>query len=452
MRILVVTDLYPPHYRGGYEIRCAQVAETLRSSGHDVRVLTSAYGVPLSPLGNLKRRTDELNGVPVHRVLNQYVYEPQPSHRPWALFQARRELSDVKMFIRLVKSFQPDIINWWSMYGLSKTLLPLPPAWGIPDVHWIEHWWMIKEYGLQGADPSVFWARLWDGVWGPRPFRPLLRVAGRVWERRTARKGIPTREFPNRPRHVCFVSEYMRTLHREAGLEFPSSEIIYGGVPTAAFYAPIATRRLEAGKLKILYAGQISLDRGLHTAIDALGHLDPLVRSQLSLSVAGNGPADYLKRIKAQVEQLRLGNCVAFHGKIAHDQMPRIYKEHDVLVFPSIRDEGLPLTMVEAMLAGCAVLTTGSGGALEIATAADLPLFPKEDSAALSRLLVRLVADKEEVSRIAARGQEIALRDFSFDRMMERWITTLRQLHERALGEGPGRRAALSSASRPARN
>ncbi|TMI28819.1 hypothetical protein E6H30_00295 [Candidatus Bathyarchaeota archaeon] len=81
MRILVVTDLYPPHYRGGYEIRCAQVAETLRSSGHDVRVLTSAYGVPLSPLGNLKRRTEELNGVPVHRVLNQYVYEPQPSHR-----------------------------------------------------------------------------------------------------------------------------------------------------------------------------------------------------------------------------------------------------------------------------------------------------------------------------------------------------------------------------------
>ena len=107
--------------------------------------------------------------------------------------------------------------------------------------------------------------------------------------------------------------------------------------------------------------------------------------------------------------------------------------------------------MVEAMLAGCAVLTTGSEGALAIATAADLPLFPKEDSAALSRLLVRLVADKEEVSRIAARGQEIALRDFSFDRMMERWITTLRQLHERTLGEGPGRRAALSSGlDRPA--
>jgi glycosyltransferase involved in cell wall biosynthesis len=121
--------------------------------------------------------------------------------------------------------------------------------------------------------------------------------------------------------------------------------------------------------------------------------------------------------------------------------MPRIYEEHDVLVFPSIRDEGLPLTMVEAMLAVCAVLTTGSGGALEIATPADLPLFPKGDSVALSRLLARLVTHPEEVSRIAARGQEVALRDFSFDRMMKRWMTTLRQLHERTLARGAGWRA-----------
>ena len=94
--------------------------------------------------------------------------------------------------------------------------------------------------------------------------------------------------------------------------------------------------------------------------------------------------------------------------------------------------------------------SAAASGMGEIATAADIPLFPKEDSAALSRLLVRLVADKEEVSRIAARGQEIALRDFSFDRMMQRWMTTLQELHERTLGKGAERRAASWSASRPA--
>ena len=450
MRILVVTNLYPPHYYGGYELRCAQVTEALRASGHDVCVLTSAHGVPLSRLGGIRRRREEQNGVSVHRVLNQCVYQPQPPNRPWTLFQAKRELGDVHQFVTLVKSFRPDIVNWWSMYGLSKALLPLPPAWGICDVHWIEHPWMIQAYGPAGEDPAAAWASLWDGKWGPRSLRPVLRLVGRAWERRTARKGIPTREFANRPRHVCFVSEHMRTLHRAAGLEFPSSEIIHGGVPPAVFYESVATRRRQAGSLRILYAGQITRDRGLHTVIEALGHLDEWVRSQVILSVVGTGPSNYLDRIKTQVQELRLGDCVVFQGKMAHDQMPQIYKESDVLVFPSIRDEGLPLTMVEAMLAGCAVVTTGSGGAMEVATPARLPLFPKEDSVALGRLLAGLVTHPEEVSRIAAHGQEVALRDFSFDRMMERWSATLRWLHESALREEAGRRADSGPAAQSA--
>jgi glycosyltransferase involved in cell wall biosynthesis len=108
--------------------------------------------------------------------------------------------------------------------------------------------------------------------------------------------------------------------------------------------------------------------------------------------------------------------------------MPHIYKQHDVLVFPSTRPEGLPLTMVEAMLAGCAVLTTGSGGAMEIATMAELPLFPQDNSLALSQLLSHLVLHRARVPEIAVRGQKVALREFSFERMMARWCITLQRL------------------------
>jgi glycosyltransferase involved in cell wall biosynthesis len=397
MRILVVTNLYPPHYQGGYEVRCAQVAEALRASGDDVCVLTSTHGLPLSRWGGLQRRTDLVNGIAVHRRLSQCVYPPQPAHRPWALFQAFRELADLKEFTHLVETFRPDIINWWSMWGLSKTLLPLPPVWGIPDVHWVEHYWMIEDYGRGSVDPSLFWTRLWDGEWGPRALRPLLRLMGRWWEWRTARRGWPTRALPNRPRHVCFVSEHLRALHRAAGLEFPASEVIHGGA-----------------------------------VIEALGQVPPDIRDQMVLSVVGAGSAEYLEHIKTRVEELRLGNCVAFHGKMPHEQMPQVYKTNDVLIFSSIRDEGLPLTMVEAMLAGCAVVTTGSGGAMEVATAAELPLFEKEDAVALSRILSRFVNQPDEVARVAARGQRSALSDFSFDHMMRRWLATLHRVARQA--------------------
>jgi glycosyltransferase involved in cell wall biosynthesis len=429
MKILVVTNLYPPHYHGGYEVRCAQVVEALQAAGHTVRVLTSEYGMPQGRVGTTERRVEERNAVQVHRSLNQYLYPPQPTGRPWRIRQARRELADVREFVRVVKDFQPDIVNWWSMYGLAKLLLPLPPSWGIPDVHWVEHWWMIAEYSPQGEDPAAFWGALWDGRWGPGAARPLLRLIGREWERRVQREGIPTREFPNRPTHVCFVSEHMRSLHREAGIEFASSEIIHGGVPENQFYRSMAERPSLDGMLRMLYVGQLSPDRGLHTVIEALGQLGSDSISRLALSVAGEGQPEYERRVKEQVETLRLSKRVTFLGKMLHGDMARLYGDHDLLVFPSMRDEGLPLTMVEAMLAGCAVVTTGSGGAMEVATAADLPLFPKGDAAALSRLLETMAAHPEQVRELAARGQAAALRDFSFDRMMGRWLATLRRIH-----------------------
>ena len=45
MKILVLTNLYPPHYVGGYELHCQTVVEALRARGHVVQVLTSDHGV-----------------------------------------------------------------------------------------------------------------------------------------------------------------------------------------------------------------------------------------------------------------------------------------------------------------------------------------------------------------------------------------------------------------------
>jgi glycogen(starch) synthase len=431
MRILIVSNLYPPFYKGGYELRCAQVAEALHRQGHKVRVLASTYGLPASALGNIQPRHEEINGVHVYRYLNQYAFRPQPIYRPARLFRPRRELRDGRLFLKLLSTFRPDVVNWWSMYGLPKTLLPLPRSYGIPDVHWIEHWWMIREYGPKGAKAAAFWADIWDGNWGPRIYRPVFSWVGTRWEKRFEKEGIPTRSFPNSPRHVCFVSEYLRTLYREAELEFPSSEVIYGGVPKERFYEPARRQRDKSEPLRILYAGQISPDRGLHTVVEAIGHIAPSLRSKIVLSVAGPNGSNYCMDIRARIQALGIEACVSFLGRVPHEQMPQVYKQHDVFVFPSTRPEGLPLTMVEAMLAGCAVLTTGSGGAMEIATLAELPVFPKGDSLALSGLLARIAVNREEVSDIAAHGQKVALREFDFDRMMQRWNETLERLHNR---------------------
>lgn len=424
-----MTNLYPPHYHGGYEVRCSQVAEEMRAAGHMVRVLTSDYGLPHVAQRQVGWSTEDRNGIPVDRVLNQYLWPPQPTGRPWRVRHARRELADARAFTKLVREFRPDIVNWWSMYGLSKLLLALPGRWGIQDVHWIEHWWMIEDYARDGETPRDFWSALWDGRWGPSAMRPLSRLIGREWERRVRREGIPTRDFQNRPAHVSFVSEHMRAVHSEAGLDFPSWEIIHGGVPVDRFYQSLDERPTIRNRLRILYVGQLTPDRGLHTLIEAFQHLDSDARARMSLSVVGAGQAAYEKQVRQQAAALPVRDGVAFLGKVPHHSMAKLYQAHDLLVFPSMRDEGLPLTMVEAMLAGCTVVTTGSGGAMEVARAADLPLFPKGDALALSRLLIFMEDHPTEMREIAERGQRIAIREFSLHRMMERWLATLDRLH-----------------------
>jgi glycosyltransferase involved in cell wall biosynthesis len=429
MRILVVTNLYPPYYHGGYEVRCAQIAEALARAGHDVRVLTSTHGLACDLLGNEHPRSEIQGGVRIHRWLGQHIFQPQPLfQQPWTFLSARRELRDARSFLALARDFRPEIVSWWSLYGVAKLLLPLPRVLGIPDVHWIEHWWMIEEYG-RGEAPEAFWKTVYDGEWGARPARPLLRALGRMWEKRIARERIPTRRFPNQPTHVAFVSEYMRELHRSAGLSFDSTEIIHGGVPVETFYQPLARRADRDGRLRLLYAGQLSADRGLHTVVEALGRLNGDARARVTLTVAGGGvPSAYETRVRELVAKLGVADRVTFLGRVPHGQMAATYMRHDMLVFASMREEGLPLTMVEAMLAGCAVVTTGSGGASEVATAADLPLFSKGDAAALAGLLEKLLECPAELSRLAERGQRVALGEFGFELMMERWTATLERL------------------------
>ena len=81
--------------------------------------------------------------------------------------------------------------------------------------------------------------------------------------------------------------------------------------------------------------------------------------------------------------------------------------------------------MVEVMLAGCVVLTTGSGGVIEVAELADLPLIPKANLVAFSMLLTELVTNPAELDESVLRGQAVAQKEFSFDVMIPRWEATI---------------------------
>jgi glycosyltransferase involved in cell wall biosynthesis len=410
-------------------LRCSQVAEYLHGAGHEVRVLTSSARLPGE--GNASSHSIAANksGIRVDRWLRYYTWDHEISGRFYNLAMGKEQLVQARRFSELVDEFQPDIVNWWNLEGLTKAILPIPAMREIPDVHWIEDMWNIREYGVQGENEHLAWFNFWRGDWGPQVLRPFLRRTLALWERAVQREGIPTRPFLNQPGHVCFVSEFMRFEHLTAGLVFPSSEVIYGGISPERFYSQRAASDFQGGALRFLYAGYVEPNRRLHTIIEAIGLLPQNIRERIELSVANSGlqrPEPYVEDIKRRIGQLGLTKNVNFLGKIRHEEMPRVYREHHVLVSATTRPEGLPMTMMEAMCAGCAVVTTGSGGAIEIADRADLPVFPRDHPVALSRLMARLVRDRELVFQKAIQGQQVVLQNFTFARMMADLIQTFR--------------------------
>lgn len=430
MKVLMVSNVYPPHYVGGYELRCSQVAEYLHASGHEVRVFTSSYGVPAEERAAGGGGRGSVEGISVVRLARHHGFEAAPP-RFYTPSMARRQLVDVRRFVGVLDEFRPNLVNWWNMKGLTKSILAIPAARGIPDVHCVEDAWMIEEYGLCGEKESLCWFRFWEVDWGPSFLRPLLRVILGQLEKQVQQDGIATRRFRHQPCHVYFVSEFMRHEHVNAGLLFPSSEVMYGGVPPERFYAERTGSDFMNGRLRFLYAGQADPKRGLHTIVEALGLLRRDVRSSVEFSIAHSDTprtANYMAAVRRRIEELGLSETVKCLGKLQHEQMPQVYRQHHVLISASTRGEGLPLSMVEAMCSGCAVITTGSGGAAEIADRADLPIFPKDHPLALSRLLIKLVQNRELTYRIGRRGQEVAIREFSFERMAENLSNTFRRL------------------------
>ncbi len=422
MRVLVVSNLYPPHHQGGYELRCGQVVDHLKREGHDVVVVASSFQID-GGRHTAAVRDDTVNGVTVMRFLRQHRLDPrQPGSRIYNLDVVRRQVNDITRFGKLLDSFQPDLVSWWNLEGVTKAILRMSDDRHIPSVHCIDDNWMIREFGPNGDVDLPLWAEFWAVKWGPTISRPLVRLALAPVERRLERRGVPTRSFRMPASHVCFISEFWRYLHLRAGLDVRSSDVIYGGVSPEKFYVQRTVADYARGPLRLLYAGYMDERRGLHTIVEALALMSPQQRARVHLSVAQGGPVvpdEYVRSVHESIARWELSKHITFLGRVPHEQMPAVYGANDVLVFASTRNEGMPMVMMEAMCSGCAVPNTGSGGSIELSDRAGTPIFPKDHPFALSRMLAALENDRAWLADVALRGQRTVLREFTIEQMLK---------------------------------
>ncbi|HEV2769871.1 MAG TPA: glycosyltransferase, partial [Solirubrobacteraceae bacterium] len=342
-RVLAVTNLYPPHHLGGYEVIQRGAMAGLRAGGHAVRVLASHTTFPA--------RGPETEP-DVHRDLRWYWHDHAfPALSPRERWQLERD--NAASFARHLGEHRPDVLFWWAMGGMSLGLIEQGRRAGVPALGYVADDW--PAYGPR----TDGWLRLW---------RHAPRLVARAVEQAS---GLPAR-FELAGVRWVFISEFQR---RRSGSP-PGSLVAYPGVDPARF-PPAPPRPAWRGALACV--GRIDPRKGIDVAMDALHELP-----HATLTVSGGGDEAHLAALRTRPGAAR----TRFAG---HGDPAAAYAAADAVLFPVTWDEPFGLVPLEAMSVGRPEVATGTGGSAEyLRDGENCLLVPPGDARALAGAVRRL--------------------------------------------------------------
>ena len=114
----------------------------------------------------------------------------------------------------------------------------------------------------------------------------------------------------------------------------------------------------DAGPLRLLWVGRLMARKGLPlalAAVEAASHRVPV-----RLTIIGGGPQ--LEHVQRWVDQLGITELVDVRGQVPFDHVQAAYRDHDALLFTSLRDS-TGSQLLEAMAAGTPVIALAHSGA-----------------------------------------------------------------------------------------
>jgi glycosyltransferase involved in cell wall biosynthesis len=393
MKILSISNLYPPYYLGGYELRCEQVCRGLAERGHGVTVLASTFGC--------ERETVECrNTIDVHRRLALLAPFGQAVPGPrfgWRLLRvARRNHAATRTLIREIR---PDLVIAWNQLRLSGGPVRAACDAKVP-------------LAFSLGDTGIM-------KWIPGPFRARPRqLVAALLERGPFRRAlIPARSLAA----VHCTSATLKRRLLTQGLPIAAAQVIHRGIPLERF--PVRTTD-DPTPVRLLYVGRLEIYKGAHVILDALARLEPTVQAAFTLTMVGSGSEEYRHRLERQAASLL--TPTEFLGHVDHGRLPAIYRQHDVFVLPSMYEDPFPATPLEAMASGVTVVSTRGGGQDEYLVHGENALvFDRGDAPGLGDCLRWILAHPEATRQLALRGRALVEQRFSSERYldeMERFV------------------------------
>jgi L-malate glycosyltransferase len=138
----------------------------------------------------------------------------------------------------------------------------------------------------------------------------------------------------------------------------------------------------------------------------------------LKVLIVGNGPMKEI--ISRRISELKLTHCVGMTGELK--DIPAFFKTIDIAVLPSLKNEGFPNSVMEAMAASLPIVATDTGGTSELVSDGMTGyLVSPNNPQALHDRLEKLCADPELRNKMGEAGRQKIIERFTADRMVRRF-------------------------------
>jgi glycosyltransferase involved in cell wall biosynthesis len=168
--------------------------------------------------------------------------------------------------------------------------------------------------------------------------------------------------------------------------------------------------------------GRFARAKGYEDMITAFNLLHQRDIKPVLLMVGTGGTVD---SIKAQIENFQLSHSVVLAGE--RSDVPQLLASSDVFASSSHR-EGLPLAVLEAMMAGLPVVATSVGDIPNVVTNGTGVLVPPHDPERLADALEDLLKDPEKRQAMGRAAQQRAVSEFSVDAWMKKHVNLYRDV------------------------
>jgi glycosyltransferase involved in cell wall biosynthesis len=185
-------------------------------------------------------------------------------------------------------------------------------------------------------------------------------------------------------------------LHRPGVVAYPGRDHL----PPTLTPEQIEARTQQPGPLRLLFVGNLTPIKGLHTLLRALSHLPP---DTWCLTVVGSLVMDagYVRSIRRQIAEFGWHDRVRLLGACANAEVATHLAQHQVLAVPSLY-EAFGMAYLEAMGFGVPVIASTAGAAHELITHAEHGfLVTPGDTVALAQHLHTLQQDRQCLRRMS---------------------------------------------------